>query len=1143
MLTFAKTFILLAMAIASWACEECQSIAAGSLKAVRSSAQTTTEQRWSDPVTWGGVLPVAGQDVTIPSGMTVILDSDTPVLGGLLVKGRLMFDDSADRHLQAHWIAVMVEGALFQIGTQAQPFSHRAQVTLHGTDKTINVMGVAPLSMGTKFLIAQNGGTIEIHSESRNKASWTQLQTSAAVGSTSIQVAASGGWQIGDKLVIAPSGFRALQAEEVTITAISGTTLGIAPALRYEHLGQILTVAGRSVDLRAEVGLLNRNIIIQGAPDSDAIAFGAHCEVMPGGVAHVEGVEFVRCGQAGLKGRYPFHWHMVDRLPQLGVSGAGQWIRRCSVHDSFQRAFALHGTNDVVIEENFAYDIPNHAFVISEDGDERRNRVLSNLAIGVRTPPFSAFAFPQNNSAHPSAQNENVSSGFWMRSPNNDVIGNHVAGVIGGGNGFFIDGNDTPVDRINVSISEPVNFSGNVAHAIGTLGTSGFVGVGYPVPSQRGFVLSGIRSGGARMLMRDCLAYKCEQAGYWFETNDEAMDSCISSDCGQGAGGDAMSATVTNSLFIGRSVNTIEEAEAAVSHNGTPRPAFGIIIERAADRLRVGNNTFVECSSGAFGTVDNDLLVSAGCVFEDNVFIGDNEPRFHNDSTPGWGLPILDLHGQLSGTGVPSLISGARLSAASVEPAGWNGAWSTPVTAVPTYQNVRISAPADGITVSNPVTVQFEVIGADFSAGDRIFLSVDGAALNAAGSNSLELSSAAPVTLLALPSGPRRINAQLITSRTGISATRPSSQVMISVDAPAPLREPDAPTTVVPGLDYAVYTGSFDAIVPNFSTLSSVSSGVISEPTTSSLIALSPRSEDYAIRFSGFIDAPHDGTYTFTSADQQGTPAVDDQVRLSIGTTTVLVQNWAPPVNVGTIRLRRGKHAVTIGYCQGRFEQTLLLNWSTPGFSSRPIPSTAWFRAASGNPPGPVVGSGWQGGDLGSVSLAGSVSGTPPAPLTVYGSGKGTRRRADSGFFVSHTLAANGTITARVDTLVGATPWDVAGLMLRDGTAADARQVTVAVTGGNGVLVSHRPTSGAPTAVTMGSTTNTPHWLRLKRNGSEIIASESADGVVWSVVTTVDLGSSAALSLGFFVASGADETMATGQFSQITIFEPPAGAG
>ena len=119
--------------------------------------------RWSSHFTWGGnALPSEGESVYIKLGQTVYLDISPPVLNLLLIEGTLVFEDDQDLHLQAKYIFInggklqvrlstscLYHSVLFvytlvhQIGTETNPFQHRAVVTLHGyiTDPEIPVYG------------------------------------------------------------------------------------------------------------------------------------------------------------------------------------------------------------------------------------------------------------------------------------------------------------------------------------------------------------------------------------------------------------------------------------------------------------------------------------------------------------------------------------------------------------------------------------------------------------------------------------------------------------------------------------------------------------------------------------------------------------------------------------------------------------------------------------------------------------------------------------------------------------------------------------------------------------------------------------------------------------------------------------------
>lgn len=68
-------------------------------------------ERWSSPATWpDGIVPVAGQEVVIPPTQWVLLDVDTPLLGQVVVEGKLTFEDEQDLTLEA--MALVVWGTM-----------------------------------------------------------------------------------------------------------------------------------------------------------------------------------------------------------------------------------------------------------------------------------------------------------------------------------------------------------------------------------------------------------------------------------------------------------------------------------------------------------------------------------------------------------------------------------------------------------------------------------------------------------------------------------------------------------------------------------------------------------------------------------------------------------------------------------------------------------------------------------------------------------------------------------------------------------------------------------------------------------------------------------------------------------------------
>jgi cell migration-inducing and hyaluronan-binding protein len=395
-------------------------------------------ERWSDPATWGGELPGEGEAVTIPADKTVVLDTSPPPLKSLQIDGTLVFDDR-DLTLSADWI--MVHGKL-QIGAEGAPFRHEATISLTGTNRDENVMGMGPKVLGVM------GGTLELHGERR--LSWTKLGATAARGSTQITLDEAPGWRAGDRIVISSTDYDPFQREEATIEAVSGNVVTLDRALAYTHWGRVQTFDGRSVDERAEVALLSHNVRIEGEEASSADGFGGQIMVMEGGNARLDGVELTRMGQKNILRRYPIHFHMLGDAP-------GSYLKNSSLHHTFNRCVTVHGTNRLTLQGNVCYDHLGHGYFL-EDGAEHDNLITDNLGLLTRRPADGERLLPTDSSP----------ATFWITNPDNVIRGNVAAGSQGMGfwyalpehpTGLSADANIWPR---RTSLSE---FSGNVAHS------------------------------------------------------------------------------------------------------------------------------------------------------------------------------------------------------------------------------------------------------------------------------------------------------------------------------------------------------------------------------------------------------------------------------------------------------------------------------------------------------------------------------------------------------------------------------------------------------------------------------------------------------------------------------------------------------
>jgi hypothetical protein len=398
---------------------------------------------WHDGSSWsGGVVPTNTTDVEIPYGAVISMRSAC-VAKTVTVNGQLLVAN-VNTSLATRFVHVTHQSPipsqpdpLLEIGTERSPLLQNFTLTLTGqpTDDEV-ICTCGGMALGKNGLVASMGAKMEIHGKSRQ--SWKRLNAHAPKGATSITLDADPNWTVGDEIVISSSDYDHLQAEKRIISQVSpdGKTLSFTQPLDYPHYGELQTFKNGAfqLDERAEVGLLTRNIIIQGQSGITEIIngktarFGGHTMVTMDAVAHVTGVRFRLMGQEGRLGRYPWHWHELDDL------GDGQYIRYSTVDESFNRAFTIHATNKTLVHNNVAYDHIGHGYFF-ENGDETGNTLSNNLGLVTRKPQ-AGLAVQPHDDLH-EAGNQVLPSTYWIANPSNDFIGNVCAGSQGSGFWFL----------------------------------------------------------------------------------------------------------------------------------------------------------------------------------------------------------------------------------------------------------------------------------------------------------------------------------------------------------------------------------------------------------------------------------------------------------------------------------------------------------------------------------------------------------------------------------------------------------------------------------------------------------------------------------------------------------------------------------
>jgi hypothetical protein len=523
------------------------------------------QELWSNPATWpDGKVPAKGDTVTIEKGKDVLLDVSPPSLGGLKIDGKLSFSDKADIELTTE--SIVVHGEL-EIGTEAKPHTRKATITL-----TNNVPG-----NDRGIMVA--GGILNLHGDQTN--SWTKLDGTAKGGSTRIKVLNASGWRKGDVIVLASTDFDFAQAEKRTIAAISGNVITLDEPLKYMHFGKITF----GVDERGEVGMLTRNILIEASKDADRSYFGGHIMAIAGSKMYVSGVELTRMGQYMHLARYPIHWHLVGE-------GKGQYIKNSAIHDTYSRCVTVHGTNDVLVENNVTYNTVGHCYFL-EDGIETGNQFIHNLGMMTKCHPDGKPCVPTNlgpfgaegdrnfGLAGQSAKDilipsDNTASTFWITNPDNIYVDNVAAGSEA--TGFWIALPQHPTGAFaGTAISKATwprrmrlgEFKGNVAHS----NFDGFMFDRGPQPDGHFSVVGGNahialanpadpNSPIVETVIEDFTAYKNRNSGMWARgemdvfRNLKLADNAIGFTHASGnLGRSAFTSRVVDSLFVGETAN------------------------------------------------------------------------------------------------------------------------------------------------------------------------------------------------------------------------------------------------------------------------------------------------------------------------------------------------------------------------------------------------------------------------------------------------------------------------------------------------------------------------------------------------------------------------------------------------------------
>ncbi len=152
----------------------------------------------------------------------------------------------------------------------------------------------------------------------------------------------------------------------------------------------------------------------------------------------------------------------------------------------------------------------------------------------------------------------------------------------------------------------------------------------------------------------------------------------------------------------------------------------------------------------------------------------------------------------------------------------------------------------------------------------------------------------------------------------------------------ATYRSSEQVASILPGLRYAYYEGAW-SMLPNFEALTAISEGIA---TTLDLFPVRQRDEHFGLLYTGYVDVPADGIYTFYLAS-------DDGSKMYLGGELLIDNDGEHGVNevAGEVALNAGLHPIRIEFFEHGGGESLSLSYAGPGISKQVVPATAYVHS------------------------------------------------------------------------------------------------------------------------------------------------------------------------------------------------------
>ncbi|XP_066276424.1 fibrocystin-L-like [Branchiostoma lanceolatum] len=349
---------------------------------VPSSSVTDTRRRRSQ------VTLQENDDVKVIGVPWLVLgDADLPKLGKLYIYTVLELWDPANPYNRDYTLEathIFIQGGRLIVGWPDNPYLGNVHIILHGDHNTSEMPVPNGPNVGAKAIGVFGG--LDLFGKDRSVC-WTHLAQTAATGADTITLAEAVDWQVDEEIVITSTSFDAWQTETFKIADVSadGRTLTLNSSLAFEHIYHSDTVNGKSYTMAAEVGLLTRNIRIEGADYQGLFTESFGARVLVGsfntggqtytGYARIKNVEFYHTGQEGWNAFYDPRFSLAFVNTGDVSDAKPSKVENNAFHNGFSPGIGVYGTSKLEIVNNIVHHTVGQGMVIEGSG----NRLTRNL--------------------------------------------------------------------------------------------------------------------------------------------------------------------------------------------------------------------------------------------------------------------------------------------------------------------------------------------------------------------------------------------------------------------------------------------------------------------------------------------------------------------------------------------------------------------------------------------------------------------------------------------------------------------------------------------------------------------------------------------------------------------------------------------